>query len=225
MKKSILLVLVITLFTSCSDPAESKAEAPINQTSETSQEMGSLEHDEANQLERLEAMKEQTQPESQPEKVETSTVKSGDPINWLLPGGRTIQIYKDGLEEKLLKLLEGKSDSNEKHFVFDRISFKTGSAELSENSYSQLKLIAKIMSAFRDHVYLLRGHTDNRGSNKLNRTLSYKRANSLKQFFLDYGVPRHIVRTQGLGEQEPIATNDTAEGRAKNRRIDISITK
>ena len=225
MKKSILLVLTIIFLVSCSDPEVSQVEEVAQEESIASQDTPSIEQDESEQLERLEAMKEQTQPEIKPAQKDISTAKSGDEIDWLLPGGRTIQIYKDGLEEKLLKLLEGKSDSDDKHFVFDRISFKTGSAQLSENSYSQLKLIAKIMSAFRDHVYLLRGHTDNRGSAKLNRTLSYKRANSLKQFFLDYGVPRHIVRTQGLGEQEPIATNDTAEGRARNRRIDISITK
>lgn len=173
------------------------------------------------QMKRLESLKNKTVTNAP--KIEKKP--SNKKIEWLLAGGRMIEVYESGLEAKLLRKLEGKSKTDERYFAFDRISFKTGSAELNNSSLDQIKLVATIMRAFRDRVFLVRGHTDSIGGAKANKTLSFKRANSLKQALLDYGVSRNTVRTQGMGPDEPVASNETKEGREMNRRIDISIAR
>jgi len=65
------------------------------------------------------------------------------------------------------------------------------------------------------------GHTDNVGSDASNNTLSIARADTVRDFLEDRGVSRSRIEAVGRGEREPIASNDTADGRAKNRRVEI----
>ncbi len=65
------------------------------------------------------------------------------------------------------------------------------------------------------------GHTDSKGSDALNNPLSQERANSVRNFLSDRGVAEGRIETVGRGEREPIASNETVEGRAKNRRVEI----
>lgn len=65
------------------------------------------------------------------------------------------------------------------------------------------------------------GHTDSSGSDAINNPLSKERADSVKDFLSDRGVPASRIETIGRGEREPIASNDTPEGQAKNRRVEI----
>ena len=66
------------------------------------------------------------------------------------------------------------------------------------------------------------GHTDSDGSDEYNQVLSEKRANSVKNFLVSQGVTAEIT-TKGYGESKPVASNDTAEGKQKNRRVEIII--
>ncbi len=68
------------------------------------------------------------------------------------------------------------------------------------------------------------GHTDSRGSKKFNMSLSNQRADSVLALLEENGVDGNRINTYGFGESEPIATNINAEGRKKNRRIEIRIT-
>jgi OmpA-OmpF porin, OOP family len=68
------------------------------------------------------------------------------------------------------------------------------------------------------------GHTDSRGTDAYNQRLSERRATTVKEYMVSKGVPAAKITTQGKGETQPVATNKTDEGRAKNRRVDIEFT-
>jgi len=70
---------------------------------------------------------------------------------------------------------------------------------------------------------LVVGHTDDEGSSSSNRRLSKDRANTVRDFMISKGIYENQIVTQGMGPDEPVATNDTADGRAQNRRVEISI--
>jgi adhesin transport system outer membrane protein len=84
------------------------------------------------------------------------------------------------------------------------------------------ELVAKIKGVNLDVVIAV-GHTDSVGSDAYNQRLSVARAESVKAYLVNQGVPADRVRTEGRGESQPVATNDTAEGRAKNRRVEITV--
>jgi len=77
-----------------------------------------------------------------------------------------------------------------------------------------------------DYVVTIVGHTDSTGSNKYNFGLSERRAESAKKRLLELGLsPKRILGIEGRGEEEPIATNETKEGRAQNRRVEFKLDK
>ena len=101
------------------------------------------------------------------------------------------------------------------------IQFETGKSTILSSSYGQLQEIidnALIAETMKVGVF---GHTDNTGSDETNRLLSEARANSVKKYLITKGLPVERVESAGRGPNEPIADNSTAEGRAKNRRVEI----
>lgn len=102
------------------------------------------------------------------------------------------------------------------------VSFATGSAAIKPELRSVLETFANGLSKDSNgmHVRIV-GHTDSTGSDTVNNPLSRERAESVKDFLTDRGVPASRVETAGRGEREPVASNETAEGRAKNRRVEI----
>ncbi|MFB6327792.1 OmpA family protein [Pantoea deleyi] len=94
---------------------------------------------------------------------------------------------------------------------------KTGSTKMLVNSLVDIK-------AKPGWLIVVAGHTDNTGNPKLNQTLSLKRAEAVRDWMRDTGdVPESCFAVQGYGESRPAATNDTSEGRALNRRVEISL--
>ena len=85
-------------------------------------------------------------------------------------------------------------------------------------------LIAKI-KAVNFEVLIAVGHTDSKGSDAYNQKLSVRRAESVKAYMVNQGIPSGKIKTEGRGESQPVATNDTDEGRAKNRRVDITVVQ
>jgi outer membrane protein OmpA-like peptidoglycan-associated protein len=67
------------------------------------------------------------------------------------------------------------------------------------------------------------GHTDSIGTDAYNKRLSLARANSVKAYLVSKGIDAKRIRTEGRGESQPVADNATAEGRARNRRVDIEV--
>jgi outer membrane protein OmpA-like peptidoglycan-associated protein len=106
-------------------------------------------------------------------------------------------------------------------FVLDGVNFKSGSAEITEDSYLILTEVVDQLKAFPDAKFLIVGHTDSQGNDKKNMKLSLARANSVKDFLIENGIEGSRLTTDGKGETKPIASNRTREGRAKNRRIEF----
>ena len=103
--------------------------------------------------------------------------------------------------------------------LFDtgRWALKPGSTKLLVNSLVGIK-------AKPGWLIVVAGHTDSTGDDKSNQLLSFKRAESVRDWMRDTGdVPESCFAVQGYGESRPVATNDTPEGRTLNRRVEISL--
>jgi OOP family OmpA-OmpF porin len=101
-------------------------------------------------------------------------------------------------------------------FDFDRSVIKPeGKAKLDD-------LISKI-KGINLEVIIAVGHTDSVGSDKYNQKLSVNRSEAVKAYLVSKGVEKNRVYTEGKGEKQPVADNKTAEGRAKNRRVEIEV--
>ncbi len=83
-------------------------------------------------------------------------------------------------------------------------------------------MVEKIRAANLE-VAIAVGHTDSIGSDAYNDRLSLRRAEAVKAYLVSKGIPADKVRTEGRGKREPVADNATPEGRAKNRRVEVTI--
>ena len=90
-------------------------------------------------------------------------------------------------------------------------------------SFPDLDNIVKIMKQYPNTKFNIHGHTDNTGDDAMNLDLSKRRAASVKKYFMDKGIAADRLFPEGFGETRPIATNDTPEGRAENRRVEIKM--
>jgi outer membrane protein OmpA-like peptidoglycan-associated protein len=103
------------------------------------------------------------------------------------------------------------------------VLFETGGDQLNALAHNRLDTVARALAAYPDRVIVVEGHTDAQGSDESNRALSQRRADSVREYLESRGVPPEQIRSLGKGESEPIASNDTAEGRANNRRVEIVV--
>jgi OOP family OmpA-OmpF porin len=101
------------------------------------------------------------------------------------------------------------------------IEFDTDKAVVKDNYYNEVKKVADFMKEFPDTNVTIEGHTDSVGSQQYNQALSERRASSVRQYLIDkFGMDGSRISAVGYGEDLPVATNDTEEGRQKNRRVD-----
>ena len=112
----------------------------------------------------------------------------------------------------------------EKGLINLKIEFTSGSATLSKSANQQIIEIAGALQSktLIDEKIMITGHTDNIGSTKSNLELSQKRALSVEQALIDLGVDNFRLSSRGRGENEPLADNQSAAGRARNRRVTLS---
>ena len=102
--------------------------------------------------------------------------------------------------------------------------FQTGSSELRPDVREKLAKVAGIVSSHPGLKLAVEGHTDNVGSDAYNQTLSEKRAQSARDYLVNQGVASNAIESRGFGKTTPIASNDTAEGRQKNRRVEMIVS-
>ncbi|MDX8385167.1 MAG: OmpA family protein [Gallionella sp.] len=109
----------------------------------------------------------------------------------------------------------------EKNITLEGTNFDVGSAVLKETAFEQLDGVVEYANTYPDVNLNITGHTDITGRLDKNMILSEDRAESVKQFLISNGVAAERIFTQGFGPEIPIASNDTPEGRSKNRRVEI----
>ena len=110
-------------------------------------------------------------------------------------------------------------------FHVKNILFEISSSKIKQESFSDLDEIIAIMKKFPDSRFTIHGHTDNTGSDALNMNLSKNRAKSVKDYFISKGINASRLESDGFGKNKPIDVNDTPEGRANNRRVEIKVIK
>ncbi len=113
------------------------------------------------------------------------------------------------------------ADNQLKLEVPSDISFATGSAAIEPRLRPILDAFANGLGAQPQMIVRIVGHTDSTGSDAINDPLSLRRAESVRDYLSDRGVSASRIEVAGRGSREPVASNDTAEGRAKNRRVEI----
>ncbi|MDF1695681.1 MAG: OmpA family protein [Saprospiraceae bacterium] len=109
--------------------------------------------------------------------------------------------------------------------TFNNLTFPTGSAIIDESSAIEVDNLASILKAYPNVKINVSGYTDNQGNSENNKALSEKRAESVKARLVAKGISETRIATAGYGAENPVASNDTEEGRAKNRRIEVAISK
>ena len=118
--------------------------------------------------------------------------------------------------------VQRRDDSLLVHFS-DAILFKTGRSSLMPGAYDRLGSLAGTLNSYPDSDVIVKGHSDGAGSETFNQRLSEERADRVRNYLVSEGVSPHRLTAIGFGESLPIASNETHEGRALNRRVEIEI--
>ena len=107
--------------------------------------------------------------------------------------------------------------------AFDNLEFETGKSIIKEASYKSLLELVKLLDANSSWRLLLTGHTDNVGDAMFNLLLSKKRAEAVRYFLNQFGIDQQRIIVNFEGENQPIESNETEEGRSKNRRVEMVV--
>ncbi len=109
--------------------------------------------------------------------------------------------------------------------VLQGVNFESGSTLLTADSMTNLNDVAATLIRNPEMVVEIAGYTDNRGAESFNRSLSQKRANSVREYLIQQGVASESLVAKGYGPDKPIADNSTTEGRSQNRRVEMQVIK
>jgi len=138
--------------------------------------------------------------------------------------------YMDQQEKKLRQQLRGTGVSVTRigdNIVLNmpgNITFATNSSDINANFYPTLNSVSLVLKEYDKTVVEVTGHTDSQGSDEYNMGLSQRRANSVASYLIAQGLMPQRFVVEGRGETQPIASNNTAEGRQANRRVEIKLS-
>jgi outer membrane protein OmpA-like peptidoglycan-associated protein len=159
------------------------------------------------------------------DKLENALIGAG--VGAIAGGGAGY--YMDVQEAKLRQRLEGTGVSvtrlgdNITLNLPSGITFALNSADLNAQFYSALEGVGVVLKEYNKTVVEVAGHTDSSGSDQYNQALSQRRAQSVAGYLASQGVKSERLITVGAGESHPVASNDTEQGRASNRRVELTI--
>jgi outer membrane protein OmpA-like peptidoglycan-associated protein len=143
-----------------------------------------------------------------------------------LPGGFKMSVPEGSFNVAVARYLASPRDSTvPKRFVFEDLTFETGSTKLTPGSATTVDGLVTILKAYPTVSVALEGHTDSTGDPAANKQLSRDRATAVKEIIVKGGVQEARISTAGYGSERPIAPNDTEAGRAKNRRLELVVEK
>ncbi len=123
--------------------------------------------------------------------------------------GTGVQLVKRGNETQLIMPAD--------------VTYKFDSSDINASFYHVLNSVAVVLKKYNKTNIVVSGYTDNVGSASYNQTLSERRAKSVGSYLIAQGISSNRVFTQGFGERNPVASNSTTIGRAKNRRVVITL--
>ncbi len=143
-------------------------------------------------------------------------------------GGGSLTVGKNSTEYRLINFLNDKNavlDTVKGNwYEFTNVHFKKGSGDLTEESIAQLKNMMLISKAYPAAKFKFGGYSDNTGSDAVNIPLSQKRADAVANMIIKLGASKDaITGAKGYGSEWPVASNDTPEGRAQNRRVAVNV--
>lgn len=143
-----------------------------------------------------------------------------------LPGGATITVPEGSFNFSVASWLANTSDIQvPKRFVFEDLNFETGSTQLTPESVGTVNSLVAVLTAYPAVNVALDGHTDNTGDAAANKKLSLDRATAVKDLMVKGGIAEARMTASGYGQENPVAPNDTDQGRAKNRRLEMVVVK
>ena len=126
--------------------------------------------------------------------------------------------------EQMMSFIKGGANGDGR-FRFNNLTFASGSANIDGTSGLEVDNMAAILNAYPDVKVRLEGYTDSQGDATANQVLSQNRAAAVMNRLVGLGIPAERITTQGYGAENPVADNDTPEGRAQNRRIEVVVVK
>lgn len=106
-------------------------------------------------------------------------------------------------------------------YIIESLDFPSGSSKIPESAKPELDKLAKLFKQYEKHTIILDGFTDSSGNAEANEKISGLRARAVAEYFQTQGIPSSRLQYYGNGEINPVAPNDTAEGRKRNRRVEI----
>jgi outer membrane protein OmpA-like peptidoglycan-associated protein len=134
-----------------------------------------------------------------------------------------LQAAADKAQQQLKQMEAVREEEGRLIISLSGVLFESGGDKLTTSSESRLDTVAQALAAYSDRSIVIEGHTDDRGSDATNQQLSQKRADAVRAYLQQRGVPIEQMRAVGRGESQPIASNDTPEGRANNRRVEVIV--
>lgn len=117
------------------------------------------------------------------------------------------------------------SSKTNETITLENVFFETNKNDLMPESYQELDKLTQFLNKEVDADIMISGHTDNAGDETKNKTLSEARAKAVAEYLISKGVNRSRIKYRGFGSQQPIADNESDQGRRKNRRVEFVISK
>ena len=134
---------------------------------------------------------------------------------------RSTAVEVDGTNIDNLEISKSENDPSVVVLDTSKLKFDFNSATIKDEYNSVLEKLKNYIEA-KNHKISITGYTDSKGTKEYNKELSLRRAESLEEKLIELGLsPDKIVETKGNGDNNPVASNDTEEGRAANRRIEV----
>ena len=162
--------------------------------------------------------------------IASAEAKAGDQKKQELREARSQLAEAQLQSQSVLSQLSGNMRNNTKQeerglviTLSGNVLFESGKSVLRASAQNQLDEIARALNEAKSHRVAIEGYTDSSGSDQTNESLSQARAEAVMNYFASKGLASDRMRAVGRGKNNPIASNDTAEGRASNRRVELVV--